>query len=341
VPHSSGQLKSKTSGTDTTTYTYDELGNLVRVVLPRPNMDRIDYLIDGRNRRVGRTVNGHWLKAWLYGDQLSPVAELDSTGAVSARYVYGGRANAPDYMAKSGTTYRLVTDQLGSVRLVVNDSTGAVAERIDYDAWGRVISDTNPGFLTLGFASGIYDQDTKLVRFAARDYDAGVGRWLSKDPLGPAGGNPNVYLYVDSDPVNLTDRRGLVGDPTEGNEPLHRPGDPPRYHGNWGGPCYGNGKTQDETGHYPYLPSHRGFVAPEDARDECYREHDVNLMKCARLGDDAARQSCRREADLDLSYCLITLGDRGGVNLDPRVILEFYIFNRHGSPNNNTDRQVP
>ena len=54
-------------------------------------------------------------------------------------------------------TYRLVTDHLGSVRLVVNTSDGAIAQRLDYDAWGQVTLDTNPGFQPFGYAGGIYD----------------------------------------------------------------------------------------------------------------------------------------------------------------------------------------
>lgn len=44
------------------------------------------------------------------------------------------------------TVYRFITDHLGSVRLVVNVSTGTVARRIDYDGFGKVLTDTNPGF---------------------------------------------------------------------------------------------------------------------------------------------------------------------------------------------------
>ena len=69
--------------------------------------------------------------------------------------------------------------------------------------------DTNPGFQPFGFAGGLYDPDTKLVRFGARDYDAQTGRWTTKDPIWFAGGQANLYAYVHSDPLNRTDASGL------------------------------------------------------------------------------------------------------------------------------------
>jgi RHS repeat-associated protein len=98
------------------------------------------------------------------------------------------------------------------VRLVVNSSTGAIAQRLDYDAFGRVTQDTAPGFQPFGYAGGMSDPDTGLVRFGARDYDAETGRWTSKDPIGMYEGS-NVYSYVGSDPVNYTDPSGLDGGP--------------------------------------------------------------------------------------------------------------------------------
>jgi RHS repeat-associated protein len=56
----------------------------------------------------------------------------------------------------------------------------------------------------------LYDPDTGLVRFGARDYDAQVGRWLAKDPIGFGGGQSNLYGYVANDPVNLVDPSGLI-----------------------------------------------------------------------------------------------------------------------------------
>ena len=84
---------------------------------------------------------------------------------------------------KGGVTYRLVTDHLGTVRLVVNATTGDIAQRLDYGPWGEVVTDTNPGFQPFGYAGGLYDPLTKLVRFGVRDYDPEIGRWLAKDPI--------------------------------------------------------------------------------------------------------------------------------------------------------------
>jgi len=86
--------------------------------------------------------------------------------------------------------------------------TGAIAQRIDYDAFGNVLTDSNPGFQPFGFAGGLYDPDTRLIRFGARDYDAATGRWTAKDPIRFAGGDPNLYGYVINDPVNWIDPTG-------------------------------------------------------------------------------------------------------------------------------------
>ena len=69
---------------------------------------------------------------------------------------------------------------------------------------------TNPGFQPFGFAGGVYDQDTKLVRFGLRDYDAETGRWTTKDPIGFGGGDTELYAYVGDDPVNRLDPDGLT-----------------------------------------------------------------------------------------------------------------------------------
>jgi len=116
----------------------------------------------------------------------------------------------PDYMIKAGVTYRIVSDHLGSPRLVISTADGSITQRLDYDEFGNVIADTAPGFQPFGFAGGLYDQHTGLTRFGARDYDAQVGRWTVKDPVHFQGGSANLYGYVLDDPLNLLDSRGLA-----------------------------------------------------------------------------------------------------------------------------------
>ena len=98
--------------------------------------------------------------------------------------------------------------RVSSLRLIV-DSTGNITKRIDYDSFGNIISDTNPTFtIPFGFAVGLHDIDTGLVRFGARDFDPTIGLWTAKDPIDFAGGDVNLYGYVQNNPVNFIDPSG-------------------------------------------------------------------------------------------------------------------------------------
>jgi len=174
-----------------------------------PSGKQIEYVIDGRNRRVGKKVNGQLVQGFLYQGSLNPVVELDGNGNVVSRFVYGSKANIPDYMLKNGNTYRILSDHLGSPRRVVDINEGSIVQRMDYDAFGNVVFDSNPGFQPFGFAGGIYDLSTQLTRFGARDYDAQTGRWTAKDPILFDGKDTNLYGYVLNDPVNFIDPLGL------------------------------------------------------------------------------------------------------------------------------------
>jgi RHS repeat-associated protein len=204
-----GDLLRKTVGGQTTSYQYDGLGNLMAVTLP--NGTQIEYLVDGQNRRLGKRVNGILVQGFLYQDKLRPVAELDGNNNVVSHFIYASRGSLPDYMVKNGITYRIIADHVRSPRLVVNVTTGQIVQRMDYDEFGNVIVDTNPGFQPFGFGGGLYDRDTGLVRFGVRDYDPETGRWTTPDPIRFDGGQPNLYVYVHNDPVNLLDPSGLQG----------------------------------------------------------------------------------------------------------------------------------
>lgn len=223
-----GDLVEKVGGDFEAEYFYDSLGNLKTVNFPKDihhdkdcNKDfwrkhrkqrkdyRIDYIVDGMGRRVGKKVNGRLVQQFVWQSQLQIAAELDGQGRLVKQFVYGSKVNVPDYMLTNGRTYSIITDQLGSPRLIVDAASGKIADEIEYDEFGNVLKDSNPGFTPFGFAGGLFDQDTKLLRFGARDYDPEVGRWTTKDPILFYGGSPNIYSYTFNDPINLRDPIGL------------------------------------------------------------------------------------------------------------------------------------
>ena len=99
-------------------YDYDVLGNLRVVMLP--DGTKIEYLVDAADRRIGKKVNGKLVQAFPVAGPLRPNAELDGDGKIVSRFVYGTKINVPEYMEKGGKTYRIITDHLGSPRLVVD-----------------------------------------------------------------------------------------------------------------------------------------------------------------------------------------------------------------------------
>lgn len=198
--------KTNTSTGDQWTYTYDVRGNLVRVVLP--DGDQIDYLIDGQDRRVGKRMNGTLVRQWAWSGPYRIAAELDGAGNVLSRFMYGSLPTTPDLVLTSGGLYKVISDHLGSVRTVVNVNNSAdILARLSYSVFGEVTG-VGIGVLPQGFAGGLHDPDTSLVRFGVRDYDPKPGRWVSKDPALWDGGQTNVYAYVANDFVNLIDVSG-------------------------------------------------------------------------------------------------------------------------------------
>jgi RHS repeat-associated protein len=79
-----------------------------------------------------------------------------------------------------------------------------------YDEYGRrELVKGDEGLHSFGFAGGLFDHETGLTRFGARDYDAQLGRWTARDPILFAGGQANLFAYVGSDPINFIDPSGL------------------------------------------------------------------------------------------------------------------------------------
>jgi RHS repeat-associated protein len=206
-----GYLKSKTAADGTTAYDYSSRGELLRV--EKPDGTILSYVHDPFGRRIAKQVNGATIEKYLWKDQVTLLAVYDGSDHLLQRYTYAD-ARVPVSMTAGGTTYFLLTDQVGTLRAVA-DTAGTIVKKIDYDSFGNIIADSNPSFsVPFGFAGGLHDRDTGLVRFGYRDYSPELGRFVAKDPIDFAGGDTNLYAYVMNNPVNFTDSLGLVLDNT-------------------------------------------------------------------------------------------------------------------------------
>lgn len=198
-------LQARSSGNQTTSYAYNLSGALIGVT--NSSGTRIGYVVDPAMRRIGKRINGALQRGWLWnGDQI--IAEVDANSTVTKRFVYAEHGTTPSLMLAGTNVFQLLADERGSIRLVVNAADGTIAQALDYDEFGRVLLDTQPGFQPFGFASGHHDPDTGLIRFGLRDYDPVVGRWTARDPIGFAGGDFSLFNYVRNDPLNRIDPAG-------------------------------------------------------------------------------------------------------------------------------------
>jgi RHS repeat-associated protein len=139
------------------------------------------------------------------GDEIAE--ERDNTGALVKRFY---RQGVQIETGASAGAYFYTRDHLESIRELV-DNSGAVRARYSYDPYGRrtkVAGDVDADF---GFAGMFWSAEASLHLTKFRTYDAGLGRWLSRDPLyhAESAQGPNLYTYVGDDPVNRTDPLGL------------------------------------------------------------------------------------------------------------------------------------
>jgi RHS repeat-associated protein len=107
--------------------------------------------------------------------------------------------------------YVYLTDQLGSVRDVVDASTGSLVGSLDYSPYGQVQRKSGTVSPLIQYGQLPWDNNAGLSVSATRFYDAGFARWMSRDPIREAGGI-NLYGYVGGSPLSLIDPTGLDSD---------------------------------------------------------------------------------------------------------------------------------
>ncbi|MFN5579297.1 MAG: RHS repeat domain-containing protein, partial [Akkermansiaceae bacterium] len=140
---------------------------------------------------------------WAGGNQ--PTEERDSSGTTVLKRYFPQGEQIPAAAAPLDKLF-YTKDHLGNIR-ELTDSNGALQTRYDYDMWGKRVKLFGTLDTDVGFTGHHHHAKSGLVLTWVRAYDAEVGRWLSADPLGEAGGI-NLYGYVGGNPINLIDPTG-------------------------------------------------------------------------------------------------------------------------------------
>lgn len=210
-------------------FTWDGASRLVGI-------DDVTLTYNGLGELRTRTEGGattHYFSNYALG--LAPlVAEQDEASGTLPRFYVWTPGGALLYMidAAAGTRVSFYHyDRTGST-LALTDETGTVTDAYAYDPYGRLLAHegTNPQPFTFVGRLGVRQEDPggTLYHMRARYYDAGMQRFLSREPLWPQLANPmqlNPYQYARHDPVRTVDPTGLQDSWQEIN-PANAP--PPR-----------------------------------------------------------------------------------------------------------------
>jgi len=198
-----GNLVSKTNGTDTWIYTYNDENRLISNTGPDGSFE---YRYNGLGFLSEVTENGTTTHFLTDPSGLGNiVSEYDDAGSLAARYNYG-----MGLISKNDNYYTF--DGSGNVSEMTGpDST--VLNTYGYDPFGHAIINDESVENSFTFAGqfGVKQAGNDLLYMRNRFYSPSTGRFITEDPIGFAGGDISFYRYVLNDPVNLVDPDGLIG----------------------------------------------------------------------------------------------------------------------------------
>lgn len=173
------RLTQVSNGSQTAHYKYDALGRRVERSLPAAG-ENTKFIYDGQD------------------------VLIDDNSGTLTKYQNGLGIDDKLKVSLNGTAKYFLTDHLGSTN-ALTDASGAITESANYDSFGNATGSLSTRYQ---FTGREFDNFTGLHFYRARWYDANLGRFLSEDPIGFAGGDVNLYGYVRNSPLNLTDPTG-------------------------------------------------------------------------------------------------------------------------------------
>ena len=248
-----GSLAECRDGRGITRYTYGDDTMLDEVALPSGETIRYEYDKATPISPARRFTNDRLTTEYVWQDPLTLAVWRDHEHELEYVFTYDAsgvpdrvritplppdRADAPvavetDWLAvmvrerrkdelhallkrnRGALDLRCGTDQVGTLMLLT-DARGKMIKEIRRDSFGMLLRDSFPAFfMPIGFAGGLEDRDTGLVRFGWRDYDPATGRFTALDPARDRRGDGDLYDYCVDDPVGRKDPTGLQSEKAE------------------------------------------------------------------------------------------------------------------------------
>jgi RHS repeat-associated protein len=176
-------MASKIETAGTWTYVWDFENRLTEVI--NPASQNVQYEYDALGRRTKRTENTSVTK-FTY-DGMDVVLDDDTATGIT-KYQNGLGVDNKLKLSNGTTAKYFIQDHLGSTN-ALTDQSGSVLQTATYDSFGN---STNTLGTRYQFTDREEDDFSGLTYYRARWYDSKLGRFVSEDPIGLAGGNQSI-----------------------------------------------------------------------------------------------------------------------------------------------------
>src|SRR6185295_10795244 len=109
----------------------------------------------------------------------------------------------------TNSVHYVAYDGKGSVMALLSATNGVVSANYEYGPFGELLRAIGPLARANPFrySTKYEDEEIGLVYYGYRCYNASVGRWLSRDPMGERGGL-NLYGFNRNEPNDFVDPLG-------------------------------------------------------------------------------------------------------------------------------------
>lgn len=209
ITYSYDKLGERTKATPTsgptTSYGYDQAGNLVSINRPEEGgvaaiAESLAYNGTGLLASKTSGLATEYL-TWDSSTQLPRLLDDEQNS-----YVYGPYGLPIEQISSAEEPTYLHHDQLGSTRMLT-DTGGETSATFSYAPYGELESKTGIATTPLGFAGQYTDTEADLQYLQARFYDPRTGQFLAQDPLSSLTRTP--YGYAEENPLFYVDPSGL------------------------------------------------------------------------------------------------------------------------------------